>query len=244
MSSSEKWHVVNIGNHVDLRLQKYAITQSSNSTLLIITISPNRADVSFRSFSQKHHACSDERSRVFQTTKIKRVHNSHKPLESRTLIYWHIKNCFFSLCILLSVEDNSSSLIRESTAKCRPQSRSRSAKLGEPMPGAEGAVTTINLFTLSLLSKELWLSVIKALNTLKLFSHRSQDLLSRPGFNSFRGNDRMSRRSSIHSLGRSVQFFIRPLLGRFLQYVTSLTEPHNVQQLYHMLEEVSPAFAE
>ena len=73
--------------------------------------------------------------------------------------------------------------------------------------GADGSVTTINLFTLSLLSKKLWLSVIKALNTLKLFSHRSQDLQSRPGsagFNSFRGNDQMSRRSSIHSLGRSV----------------------------------------
>ena len=88
-------HVVNIGNHSDLRLQKYAITQSNDSTLLIISISPNRADVSFSSFSQKHRAWSNERSRVFQRTKIKRVHNSHKPLESRTLIYWHNKNYFF-----------------------------------------------------------------------------------------------------------------------------------------------------
>ena len=73
----------------------------------------------------------------------------------------------------------------------------RSATLGEPTPEADGAVTTITLFTLSLLSKKLWLSVIKALNALKLFSHRrgSQDLHSRPGFNSFRGNDQMSRRS-------------------------------------------------
>ena len=53
----------------------------------------------------------------------------------------------------------------------------------------------------------------------------------------------MSRGSSIHSLGRSVQFFIR-LAEEILQYVTSLTEPHNLQQLYHMMEEVLPAFAE
>ena len=95
VSNSEKRHVVNIGNHADLRLQKYAITQSNDSTLLIISISPNRADVSFSSFSQKHRAWSNERSRVFQRTKIKRVHNSHKPLESHTLIYWHNKSYFF-----------------------------------------------------------------------------------------------------------------------------------------------------
>ena len=73
--------------------------------------------------------------------------------------------------------------------------------------GADGAVTTINLFTLSLLSKWLWLSVIKALNTLKLFYSHSQDLHSRPGFNSFKGKHQMSLRSSIHSLGRCL-FFI------------------------------------
>ena len=74
--------------------------------------------------------------------------------------------------------------------------------------GADNAVTQINLFTLSLLSKWLWLSVIKALNTLKLFYSHSQDLHSRPGFNSFKGKHQMSLRSSIHSLGRCMLFFI------------------------------------
>ena len=106
----------------------------------------------------------------------------------------------------------------------------------------------------------------------KLFSHRSQDLHSRPGFNSFRGNYQMSRRSSTHSLGHRLDFrrslvsglpsprrvrgrsagsfpeqrlVIEPtsavacnssfaLLRSFLRYVTSLTEPHYLQQLYHM----------
>ena len=104
----------------------------------------------------------------FRERKIK-VHNSHKPLKPRTLIYWHNKNYIF-LCVA------------SFRSKIYP-----------------------------LLPKWLWLSVIKALNTLKPFYRRSQDLHSRLGFNSFRGKDQMSRRSSIHSLGRRVQFFF-PLL--------------------------------
>ena len=50
----------------------------------------------------------------------------------------------------------------------------------------------------------------------------------------------MSRRSSIHSLGRNMQFFNRLAEENFFP----LTEPHNLQQLYHMMEEVLPAFAE
>ena len=154
VSNSEKRHVVNIGNHADLRLQKYAITQSNDSTLLIISISPNRANVSFRSFSQKHRAWSNERSRVFQRTKIKRVHNSHKPLESRTLIYWHNKNYFFLFVAFFRSKINPVLWYEKARRNAdRSRSSSRSAKLGEPTLGADGAVTTINLFTLSLLSK-------------------------------------------------------------------------------------------
>jgi len=67
--------------------------------------------------------------------------------------------------------------------------------------------TSINLFTLSLLSKWLWLSVInlKALNSLKLFNRHPQDLAT------LHSEVKMSRRSSIHSVGRGVQFSIRHL---------------------------------
>ena len=74
------------------------ITQSNDCTLLIISISPNTALSAPQKhcvFSQKHCAWSKKRSRVSQWTKIKRVHNSHKPLESRTLIYQHNKNYLF-----------------------------------------------------------------------------------------------------------------------------------------------------
>ena len=66
--------------------------------------------------------------------------------------------------------------------------------------------TSVNLFTVSLLSKLLRLSVIKALNIQKLVNRRSQDLHSRQGFDSFRVKD--DSKASIQSLGGGgVQLF-------------------------------------
>ena len=62
----------------------------------------------------------------------------------------------------------------------RSQGRSpfHSAKVGALMAWWHFKKSCVNLFTLSLLSKWLWLSVIKALNAIKLFYRCSQDLHS------------------------------------------------------------------
>ena len=99
---------------------------------------------------------------------------------------------------------------------------------------ANGAVTPVNLFTVSLLSKWLQLSVIKALNILKLFNHRSQDLQSRHGFDSFRGKDD-SKIFHTHSLGCltccvQLFFYLHEQIFTICN-VHNWTRPHNLQQL-------------
>ena len=66
--------------------------------------------------------------------------------------------------------------------------------------------------------------VIKALNILKLFNHRSQDLQSRHGFDSFHGKDD-SKIFHTLSLGCLACNYSFAFMSRFSQYVTFLTEP-------------------
>ena len=69
--------------------------------------------------------------------------------------------------------------------------------------------TSVNLFTVSLLSNWLRLSVIKALNILKLFNPRSQDLQSRRGFDSScrKDNSKILHTHNLGCLGGGVQLF-------------------------------------
>ena len=112
------------------------------------------------------------------------MHKSHERLESRTLIYWH--NKYFFLSSLLSVEDKSS--LSETTAnKNKDRKESfyhllHSAKFGAPTARWYFKKICVNPFTLSLLSKWLRLSVVRALTTIKLFYRRSRDVHSRHGF--------------------------------------------------------------
>ena len=102
--------------------------------------------------------------------------------------------------------------------------------------------TSVNLFTISLLSKWLWLSVIKALNILKLFNHRSQDLRSRCGFDSFHGKDD-SKISHTHSLMGSMQIFFCLHEQIFtICNIPNWTRPHNLQQLGFPLSDDGQVF--
>ena len=86
--------------------------------------------------------------------------------------------------------------------------------------------------------------MIKALNILKLVNHRSQDLRSRRGFDSFRVKDD-SKALALAAAACSYSF---AFLRRFLQYVTSLTEPDhrtlsNLDFHYQMMDNFSSALA-
>ena len=93
---------------------------------------------------------------------------------------------------------------------------------------------SVNLFTVSLLSKWLRLPVIKALNILKLVNHRSQDLQSRRGFDSFRRKDD-SKIFHTHSLGClacGVQLFFCLHEHIFtICNVPNWTRPHNLHEI-------------
>ena len=129
-------------------------------------------------------------------------------------VHWFndtIKIIFF-LSGLLSVEDKSS--LSETTAIEVQTAKSCSIILRRHR--AVGALNFAEWHFKNL--AWLWLSVIKALNTLKLFYRREYWLPSEIKI-------KMSQRSLIDSLRRSVQFaFLRRF---FLQYVTSLitTQP-------------------
>ena len=93
---------------------------------------------------------------------------------------------------------------------------------------------SVNIFTVSLLPKWLRLPVIKALNILKLFNHRSQDLQSRHGFDSLRGKDdtKIFHTHSLGSLECGVQLFFCLHEQIFtLCNVSNWTRPRNLQQL-------------
>ena len=128
--------------------------------------------------SALHRAWSKERPRVSQRTKIKRVHNSHEPFVSRTLIYWYNKNNYIFPC-LASFQSKINPVYqkRRRNADCKESfiCPSHSAKFGAPTARWHFKNSCANLFTLSLLSKWIRLSVIKALNTM---NRRSQDLHS------------------------------------------------------------------
>ena len=68
--------------------------------------------------------------------------------------------------------------------------------------------SSLNLFTVSLLSNWPRLSVIKVLNIPKLFNHRSQDPQSRRGFDSFRGKDdwKIFHTHSLGCLGKTCNY--------------------------------------
>ena len=117
------------------------------------------------------------------------------------------KNYIFLFLTYFSVKDKS--FLSPGMAKFRPRRWWVLVSLVSSFAlfrvrGADGDAS-IHLFTLSLLWKWLWLSVIMALNALKLFNRRSQGLHSRCGLNSFPGSP-MS--SSIHRLSRCEQFVI------------------------------------
>ena len=104
VSNSERRRAVNIGNHADLWLLKICY-----NTVKQLHSIPN-----FH-FSKHGIKCFSETPRVnqrktgvSQRTKIKKKHNSHDPLESRTLIYWCNKNYIFPcLASFRPVEDKS-----------------------------------------------------------------------------------------------------------------------------------------
>ena len=128
----------------------------------------------------------------------------------RNHVHWFndtIKIIFF-LSGLLSVEDKSSlsetTAIEMQTAKSCSIILRRHHAVGAPnFAEWHFKKSCVSLFTLSLLSKWLWLSVIKALNIIKLFYRREYWLPSEIKI-------KMSQRSLIDSLRRSVQFaFLR-----------------------------------
>ena len=87
--------------------------------------------------------------------------------------------------------------------------------------------------------------MIKALNILKLVNHRSQDLHSRRGFDSFRVKDDSKALQALAAAACNYSF---AFLRRFLQYVTSLTEPDhrtlsNLDFHYQMMDKFYSALA-
>ena len=110
--------------------------------------------------------------------------------------------------------------------------------------------TSVNLFTASLLSKWLRLPVIKALNILKLFNHRSQDL-SKVDVVLIHSAVKMTRRSSIHTALAALRAacnYSFAFMSRFSQYVTFLTEPDHTTYInldfhYQMMDTLSSALA-
>ena len=143
------------------------------------------------------------------------------------------KNYIFLFLTSFSVKDKS--FLSPAMAKFRPRRWWVLVSLVSSFAlfrvrGADGDAS-IHLFTLSLLWKWLWLSVIMALNALKLFNCRSQGLHSRCGLNSFPGRVPPYTASAAAS-NSSFDF-----LKRFLQYLKSLTEPRNLQQLWFPLSD-------
>ena len=119
----------------------------------------------------------------------KGVHNSRDPLKLRTLIYWHNKKYIFPC--LASFRSKVKPVYQKRRRNAARQESFyhpwHSAKFGAPTARWYFKNSCSNPFLLSFLSKWLWLSVIKALNAIKLFIavHKTYSI----DMVSFRGED-------------------------------------------------------
>ena len=154
---------------------------------------------------------------------------------SPALIYYigHNKNCIF--LFLASFQPNIDPVYqqRQRKAHCDESAFYNPEALQSWAPRRRSD-TSVNLFTVSLLSKRLRRPVIKALNILKLFNHSSQDLQSRRSFDSFHGkNDsKIFHTLSLGCLACGVQLFFCLHEQIFtICNIPNCTRPHNVQQL-------------